>query len=72
MNMLEVIQRGAQGTTRRPSPLPCPFCGTDPPLASRIAGRFIVGCESEDCFAHPQVVSSDLEDAWARWNRRAG
>jgi len=71
MNMLEVIQRGAQGAARRSSSLPCPFCGTDPPLASRIAGRFIVGCESDDCFAHPQVASADLEDAWARWNRRA-
>ena len=71
MNMLEVIQRGAQSPARRFTPLPCPFCGADPPLAAKIAGRFVVGCESDDCFAHPQVASDTLDDAWTRWNRRA-
>ncbi len=71
MNMLQVIQRGAQETARRARCLPCPFCGADPPLAARIAGRFVVGCESDDCAASPQVAGGTLDYAWARWNRRA-
>jgi hypothetical protein len=46
MNMLQVIQRGAAETARRERNLPCPFCGEDPPLAARIAGRFVVGCQA--------------------------
>jgi hypothetical protein len=72
MNMLQVIQQGAGETARRMRYLPCPFCGADPPLATRIAGRFVVGCESDDCAVAPQVASDSLDDAWARWNRRAG
>jgi hypothetical protein len=72
MNMLQVIQRGAATSARRDQDLPCPFCGTDPPLATRIAGRFIVACQNEDCAAGPQVASDTLQDAWTRWNRRAG
>jgi hypothetical protein len=71
MNMLQVIQRGAQDAARRERPQPCPFCGTEPPLAARIAGKFVVGCESEDCPANPQVTAAALAEAWARWNRRA-
>jgi hypothetical protein len=70
MNMLQVIQRGAEESARRAGCLPCPFCGADPPLAAKIAGRFIVGCESDDCAAQPQVCGTSPEDAWARWNRR--
>jgi hypothetical protein len=75
MNMLEVIVRGAEESARseRPSALslPCPFCGTDPPLAARIAGRFVVGCEDEDCAANPQVSGASVSDAWNNWNKRA-
>lgn len=53
-----------------PLPLNCPFCGTDPPLASQIAGRFIVGCDSDDCHVNPQVSGQSLGEAWAKWNRR--
>ncbi len=66
MNMLQVIQRGA--VARRS--LPCPFCGENPPLATQIAGRFIVGCENDSCAANPQVSATDLNSAWARWNKR--
>jgi hypothetical protein len=66
MNMLQVIQRGA--AARRS--LPCPFCGEYPPLAAQIAGRFIVGCENDDCAANPQVSAQSLCDAWTRWNNR--
>ncbi|HEX4117406.1 MAG TPA: Lar family restriction alleviation protein [Rhizomicrobium sp.] len=72
MNMLQVIQQGAGETAQRMRYLPCPFCGCDPPLAARVAGRFVVGCESEDCAVGPQVAAASLDDAWARWNRRAG
>ena len=49
---------------------PCPFCGNDPPLAAQIHGRFIVGCESDDCHVNPQVSGASVSEAWARWNRR--
>jgi hypothetical protein len=75
MNMLDVIVKGAAEAARherRPAPpLTCPFCGTDPPLASQIAGRFIVGCESDDCHANPQVSGSSVGEAWAKWNIRS-
>jgi len=54
-----------------PLPLTCPFCGTDPPLAAQIAGRFIVGCDSDDCHANPQVSGQSVAEAWAKWNSRA-
>jgi hypothetical protein len=50
---------------------PCPFCGSDPPLAAQIAGRYVVGCESEDCAANPQVSGASPGEAWTRWNSRA-
>lgn len=72
--MLEVIVKGAEAAARhdpRPSvPLTCPFCGADPPLANQIAGRFIVGCESDDCHANPQVSGISVSEAWAKWNSR--
>jgi hypothetical protein len=71
MNMWQVIQRAAADAARRARDLPCSFCGSDPPLAARIAGRFVVGCENDDGAASPQVAAASLDDAWARWNRRA-
>jgi len=74
MNMLEVIVAGAAEAARRdPRPivaLTCPFCGSDPPLASQIAGRFIVGCDSDDCHANPQVSGQSVSEAWTKWNSR--
>ena len=70
MNMWQVIAQGAQGASGRTA-MPCPFCGADPPLAERRAGRFLVGCEAEDCPANPQVSASTPEEAWTLWNRRA-
>jgi hypothetical protein len=70
MNMLDVIRQGAQ-TARVPRELPCPFCGADPPLAAQIAGRFVVGCENDDCAANPQVSGISVALAWEKWNRRA-
>jgi hypothetical protein len=73
MNMWQVIAQGAQeraGGAPKPVAQPCPFCGTDPPLAVRRAGRFLVGCEAEDCPANPQVSAPTLDEAWAGWNRR--
>jgi hypothetical protein len=75
MNMLQVIRRGAEESARHGQhgkTLPCPFCGAEPPLATQIAGKFIVACENDDCAALPQVSGATLCDAWARWNRRAG
>jgi hypothetical protein len=69
MNMVEVIARGA--AAQRMRDLPCPFCGTDPPLAAKIAGRFVVGCENDDCAANPQICGLSLAEAWEKWNRRA-
>jgi hypothetical protein len=74
MDMLEVIVKGAEtAALRGPTPdrtLSCPFCGNDPPLAAQLHGRFIVGCESDDCHVNPQVSGASLGEAWARWNRR--
>jgi hypothetical protein len=70
MNMLQVIVKGAADSVRC-EPAPCPFCGTDPPLAAQIAGKFVVGCESEGCAANPQVSGPTVRDAWERWNMRA-
>lgn len=75
MNMLEVIAGCADKAARHNPPqlpLACPFCGSDPPLAAQVAGRFIVGCESDDCHVNPQVSGPDLNQAWARWNKRRG
>ena len=75
MNMWEVIAGAAASSGRQTDapvvvPQPCPFCGTDPPLAVRRAGRFLVGCEADDCPANPQVCGATPEEAWAGWNRR--
>jgi hypothetical protein len=71
MNMLEVIRQGAAPRHAMPRHLACPFCGGDPPLATRIAGRFVVGCENDDCAANPQVSGISLVHVWERWNKRA-
>ena len=71
MNMLQVIRQGAADTLRHARALPCPFCGVPAPLAARIAGKFVVGCESEDCPANPQVSAPSLGEAWEKWNRRS-
>lgn len=61
--------------------LPCPFCGAKPEAMDWLAGpraRIFVDCpngnyddEHGGCSVGPQVVGSDMEDAAARWNRRA-
>ena len=74
MDMWQVIVRGTEGVAvpySSTTTQPCPFCGADPPLAVRRAGRFLVGCEAEDCPANPQVSGATLQEAWAGWNRRA-
>ncbi|HKY19273.1 MAG TPA: Lar family restriction alleviation protein [Rhizomicrobium sp.] len=68
--MLEVIRQGAQDSAKRARPLPCPFCGTPPPLAAHVAGHFVVGCENEDCAANPQVSAASPGAAWEKWNDR--
>ena len=72
MNMLEVIVAGAGwGAPDQPAPpLQCPFCGSDPSGARRVAGRFLVGCEADHCHVNPQVSGHSLEQAWTRWNKR--
>jgi hypothetical protein len=70
MNMLQVIQKGAAQALQHSRTLPCPFCGEPSPLAARIAGKFVVACESEDCAANPQVCAPTLNEAWTRWNIR--
>lgn len=68
LTMAQVIQIGA---SRRPLPKCCPFCGSEPPLASILKGVYIVGCESETCAVNPQCCGVTLESAWDRWNKRA-
>jgi hypothetical protein len=71
MNMLQVIVKGAAESAPSERPAPCPFCGTDPPLAAQIAGKFVVSCESDGCAANPQVSGPTVRGAWERWNMRA-
>jgi len=52
------------------SPYPAPFCGSDPPLGVRIAGRIVVGYENENGVA-PQTAAARPDEARIRWNRRA-
>jgi hypothetical protein len=68
LSMADVIQIGA---AKRPMHRTCPFCASDPPLAAQIAGRFIVGCESDDCAANPQVSGASVDEAWRKWDARA-
>lgn len=48
----------------------CPFCGSTP---SWRKDRFhvMLGCQSSDCYAQPEVMAEAEEDAIAIWNRRA-
>lgn len=69
LSMLDVINQGASKISALPRP--CPFCGCEPPLAEKLAGKFVVGCENDDCAAQPSVRSASLEEAWAMWNGRA-
>src|SRR5690625_8019073 len=60
---------------------PCPFCGAKPKAIDWPGGpmaKVFIHCpndnyDSEDggCSVGPDVVGSDMEDAAARWNRRA-
>ncbi len=54
-----------------PPDLPCPWCGTGPGHATLRAGRYLVGCESEECPANPQVGGATVLEAWSAWNQRA-
>lgn len=50
---------------------PCPFCNSDPGLAVRQGGFWLVGCEADECAINPQAGSREsVADAWARWNKR--
>lgn len=68
ITMLDAIRMGA---VRRVVPKPCPFCGTDAPLAAHVHGRYVIACENDDCPADVQVAGATNEEAWARWNTRA-
>ena len=69
LTMADVIRIGA---SKREMPKPCPFCGADPPLAHKpMNGRFIVGCENDECDVNPQCSSDSLSEAWIIWNTRA-
>lgn len=49
----------------------CPFCGTEPPLATQNRfGQFQVGCEADECPVNPQCSDKALTGAWAKWNSR--
>jgi hypothetical protein len=62
--------RAARGLSILPAALSCPFCGTDPELATRSFGYFQVGCTAEECAVNPQTSDTDLSKAWAKWNGR--
>lgn len=71
MNMLATIKRGAdRAVAERPKTLCCPWCGSEPGLATVRSGRYLVGCESDDCDVNPQTGGGTAIEAWARWNSR--
>lgn len=50
----------------------CPWCGSEPGLAVKQAGFWLVGCDADECSINPQAGSRiSVEDAWRRWNTRA-
>lgn len=61
--------------------LPCPFCGAKPEAMDWPGGpmaKVFIHCpngnyddEHGGCSVGPDVVGRDMEDAAARWNRRA-
>ncbi len=49
----------------------CPFCGSEPGMATKRGDFWLVGCESDDCAINPQAGSCiSQEAAWAKWNTR--
>lgn len=68
-------------TNDMPDLLPCPFCGASPEAMDWHGGpkaQIFIECpngnyadEDGGCSVGPDVVGSDMEDAAARWNRRA-
>jgi len=71
ITMAQVINIGA---SRRTLPKTCPWCGSDPGLASLIHGVYYVACESDECFDAGRVAQASgktVESAWAAWNKRA-
>jgi len=71
LTMAQVINIGA---SRRTVPATCPFCHSDPSLASLIHGTYYVACESDECFEAGRVAQASgktVEQAWANWNKRA-
>lgn len=67
MNMADVITLAARRARHRP----CPWCGTEPPLAAKVCGRFVVACEAPDCSIEVQATGATLEEVWAIWDARA-
>lgn len=66
LNMFDVIQRGS----RRPETLCCPWCGSDPLPPEGRAGRYLFGCDNEDCTVRPQTGGATPEEAVRKWNQR--
>ena len=61
----------SEAQVRATRTLACPFCGTDPNLASMAPnGRFHVCCENEDCAAQPYVSGNTLTQVSQCWNNR--
>lgn len=67
ITMIDVINAGAVIAPAKP----CPFCGTEPGLATMRAGKYMVGCDADECEANPQVWKETLQQVWAAWNKRA-
>lgn len=56
------------------TPLPCPFCGSEPELepysVTRRSAKWHIGCTNNGCHAGPGLVAPTRKVALGRWNSR--
>lgn len=66
LTIVDVINAGA---VKPPLAKDCPFCGSEPALATKTyGGKYVVSCDADDCPANPQVSDEIAARAWAKWN----
>jgi len=71
LSMLDVISPNR--THHRRVVQDCPFCGHEIELPTRVAGRYIVGCDNcAENGGAVQFSGATPEEAMEKWNSRTG